>query len=236
MEVPMYGVSKSLAAAVLQRPMMRQPFPAPLSEAEDEDEYMEESTEGDAFSAYTTVHVEVNIGQGMAPGQEILNYAASYGATPRIGTELASYPYGQTPQTVSYPAPEPATPAKKAKKKKEKAVEKIAGDYTSLVVDCTGLALRPAMSPVIKNEQGDAIYGASNLDYDLVSTKGMAAYWRDLDVSGLARAGAKPLIVKCAALSDNNVNPVLTVADANCVLRENEQSHFLDNLNVIFVR
>ena len=50
------------------------------------------------------------------------------------------------------------------------------------------------------------------------------------------RAGAKPLVVKCGSLVGNGVNPVLSLADSNRVLLENEQSHFLDNMNVILVK
>ena len=40
------------------------------------------------------------------------------------------------------------------------------GGYTGVIIDCTGLGLRPAMSPVIKAENGQPIYGYKNLDVD----------------------------------------------------------------------
>lgn len=219
MEVPMFGNSNSLAAAVLQRPAMRQPFPAPSPE-EDENEM---------FPAYTSsVHMDIRIDTNMP------DYT---GNGSRISYAATNFPNNQISRTPSYPAmQQPQYSKETSRGKSSRQHEPITGDYTSLVVDCTGFDLCPAMSPVIKNEKGEAIYGVNNLDYDLVSTRGMTAYWRGLDVSGVARAGSKPLVVKCVSLSDNNINPVLTVADANRVLLENEQSHFLDKLNVILIR
>ena len=62
-----------------------------------------------------------------------------------------------------------------------------AGGYTGLIVDCRGLNLNPAMSPVIKNTSGTKIYGYKNLDSKKVIHNGMAGYARD--VSGAGRAG-----------------------------------------------
>ena len=111
---------------------------------------------------------------------------------------------------------------------------KAAGGYTGLVVDCSGLALNPVMSPVIKNAGGEAIYGYKNLDYQKVTAYGMAAYTRN--TSTISRAGSNPLIVKAMSLENHNSYPVLAVADANRVLVENQASHFLDNCSVVFVR
>ena len=109
-----------------------------------------------------------------------------------------------------------------------------AGGYTGLVVDCRGLNLTPAMSPVIKNTSGPKIYGYKNLDSKKVIHNGMAGYARDL--SAATRAGNRPLVVKAVSLDNHNFNPVLSVEDANRVLAENEVSHFLENCAVVFLR
>ena len=108
------------------------------------------------------------------------------------------------------------------------------GNYTGLVVDCRGLGmLNPVMSPVIKKVGGQKIYGHKNLDYDRIIREGMASYAQDM--SQAARAGSNPLVVKAVALDDLNANPVLSEADADLVLYENGQSHFLDNIAVVFL-
>ena len=108
------------------------------------------------------------------------------------------------------------------------------GNYTGLIVDCRGLGLKPVMSPVIKNANLESIYGYKNLDYDKVVSNGMAGYAYDLN--GASRAGSHPLIVKAQSLVGNYANPVISVADANKVLVENQATHFLDNTNVVFLR
>ena len=109
-----------------------------------------------------------------------------------------------------------------------------AGGYTGLIVDCRGLnTINPVMSPVIKNARGQKIYGHKNLDYDRIIVEGMASYAQDMNQA--SRAGSNPLIVKAVALEDLNANPVLSVEDADMVLYENGQSHFLDNTAVVFL-
>ena len=108
------------------------------------------------------------------------------------------------------------------------------GGFTGLVVDCRGLNLKAVMSPVIKNVNGQAIYGHKNIDADYVIQNGMASYTNDIYLA--SRAGANPLVVKAVALNDHNSTPVLSVADANRVLIENKVSGFLDKTKVVFVR
>jgi hypothetical protein len=109
-----------------------------------------------------------------------------------------------------------------------------AGSYTGLVVDCSGLGLRPVMSPVIYTDGGVPVYGHKNLDSKKVIANGMASYTTS-DVGNMARAGANPFIVKAVAL-DRGANPVISTNDAQRVLAENNMTHFLDNCAVVFVR
>lgn len=108
------------------------------------------------------------------------------------------------------------------------------GGYTGLIVDCRGLGLKPVMSPVIKNANGEPIYGYKNLDSATVIANGMASY--TTDPAKATRAGSNPLVVKAVGLDNHNGNPILSVADANRVLIENGATGFLDRTNVVFVR
>lgn len=105
---------------------------------------------------------------------------------------------------------------------------------TGLIVDCRGLNLKPVMSPVIKNADGDAIYGHTNLDPAHVIANGMASYTSDMS-DGTTRAGSNPLTVKAVSLENHNGYPVISTADANRVLIENKTSGFLENSRVVFV-
>lgn len=108
------------------------------------------------------------------------------------------------------------------------------GNVTGLIVDCRGLGLSPVMSPVIKNQNGTPIYGHKNLDSRYVIANGMVSYASDM--GNVARAGSNPLLVRAISLDNHNSNPVLSVADANLVLMENDVTGFLDKTNVVFIR
>ena len=107
------------------------------------------------------------------------------------------------------------------------------GGYTGVIIDCTGLGLRPAMSPVIKAENGQPIYGYKNLDVDKVVQNGMASYAHS--EAEATRAGANPLRLRAVSV-DRSANPVLSAGDANRLLLENSASGFLDATNVVFIR
>ena len=108
------------------------------------------------------------------------------------------------------------------------------GTYTGIIVDCTGLGLRSAMSPVIKTTAGEKIYGYKNLDSKKVIKNGMAGYSNGYG-GNVSRAGSNPLVVKAVGV-DHYFNPVINVADAKIVLEENEYTHFLDNCAVVFIK
>ena len=113
----------------------------------------------------------------------------------------------------------------------------INNNYTGLIVDCSGMDVNCVMSPVIKNANGQAIYGHQNLDYDKIIVNGMASYADAAnDQISLNRAGNNPLIVKAVRLSDLNANPVVSVADADKILAANSHDKFLDNCAVVFVK
>ena len=108
------------------------------------------------------------------------------------------------------------------------------GTYTGIIVDCTGLGLRSAMSPVIKTTAGEKIYGYKNLDSKKVIKNGMAGYASSIS-GNVSRAGSNPLIVRAVGV-DHYFNPVVNVADAKIILEENGYTHFLDNCAVVFIK
>ena len=110
----------------------------------------------------------------------------------------------------------------------------VAPQYTGLIVNCSGLGLSPVMSPVIRNDKGQPIYGYKNLDYDKVIAYGMADYTRD--INNHSRAGSNPLVVMAVSVENHNAYPVVTISDADSILIANQGAHFLDNTAVVFVR
>ena len=106
-------------------------------------------------------------------------------------------------------------------------------EYTGLIVDCSGLGLKPVMSPVIKNENGTAIYSYKNLDYDKVVQCGVASYAKS--IADQTRVGSNPLIVKATKLDDFNSNPIIKVSDSDLVLLANKATKFLLKCAVAFL-
>lgn len=110
-------------------------------------------------------------------------------------------------------------------------------NYTGLIIDCSGMNINCVMSPVIKNANGQAIYGHQNLDYDKIIVNGMASYAdQAYDQISRARAGNNPLVIKATSLADLNANPVVSVADADKILAANQHDKFLENCAVVFVK
>ena len=209
MEVGIFGVSNSVAQAVLTKPPVQEPFPQPVASVA-------------PAAPVVSVNVSVNANVGTV--------APALPPTPTVSVPaVAAPPVSQAPAVPapvapSVQAPQPAVPSSQA----------AIGGFTGLVVDCRGLGLKPVMSPVIKNAEGTPIYGYKNLDYDRVVSEGMAAYTSNPEK--LTRAGSNPLVVKAVSLDNHNGNPVISVADANRVLMENGKSGFLENLKVVFLR
>ena len=114
----------------------------------------------------------------------------------------------------------------------------VGGKYTGLVVDCSGMGLESVMSPVIKNDNNQPIYGYKNLDIDKVIEYGMASYAESAnDSTSRSRAGNNPLIVKAVNV-DGIIkgNPVVSVADSDKILIANQSDEFLDDCKVVFVK
>lgn len=106
--------------------------------------------------------------------------------------------------------------------------------YSGVIVDCRGLGLQTAASPVIKTESGKIIYGDKDLDFDKINEIGMALYATTMQES-VSRAGTSPLIVRAVAIDKMKSNPVLSNADAARVVEANKISGFFKELNVVFL-
>ena len=230
MQLQMFGGNNPLAAAVLERPTYQEPFPEP-----------DESVASYENTAIATVNVDVNIG-GQTSGRQ--STASMLLMAPNKSTAFTYDNLSRQPNLQSLAADSTDTSNDSFGNVEHLRIDtasvaenpqSVSGNtYTGLIVDCRGLGLNAAMSPVVKNEKGVPVYGHKNLDYDLVISKGMVSYTTDIDNHD--RAGSRPLVVKAKSLQNFNGNPVISVKDANRVLIENKKSGFLDNMNVVFVK
>ena len=164
-----------------------------------------------------------------------------YHATVRVPVfgshSIASAVLPKNEKIEAFPKPQAkvVTAAENVKESHDTVV--LVGGYTGVIIDCRGLGLTTAMSPVIKTDKGEKVYGYKNLNSDVVISKGMASYAKST-TENVSRAGAKPLIIKAVNVDGygSPCNPVISTMDANRMLAENANSHFLDKCAVVFVR
>ena len=106
--------------------------------------------------------------------------------------------------------------------------------YSGVIVDCRGLGLQTAASPVIKTESGKIIYGDKDLDFDKINEIGMAAYATSIEDS-TGRVGMQPLIIRAVSVDQMKSNPVLKDMDAEKIVIANAINDFLKDLKVVFL-
>ena len=232
MQLPMYGGGNCLAGAIMPRGS-KQAFPVPSA--------LHAPTPPAALSVNNIVPppaVPQYAPQPAAPQYAPQPAAPQYApqpAAPQYAPQPVAPQYAPQPAAPQY-APQPAAPQYAPQPVPSSAAPapagQAAGGYTGLVIDCSEMGLKPAMSPVIYNDEGTPIYGYKNLDSATVINRGMAGYARSVEEA--SRAGAHPLVV--SAVSINGANPVIATADANRILIENGATHFLDQAAVVFIR
>ncbi len=114
--------------------------------------------------------------------------------------------------------------------------------YSGVIIDASGMDLKPTFSPAVYDVNGRAIYGIKNIDPDLAISKGMAGYARSVQAAhSLARAGSNPLVVKAVetkggANNVNKVNVVVSAEDGDRILLANQKSGMLDQCAIVLVQ
>ncbi|MBR2774222.1 MAG: LPP20 family lipoprotein [Selenomonadaceae bacterium] len=236
MQVPLFGVSNSLAGAVLERPTAVEPFPNPVVEVAPSSLPYTSATPIKKRLEVTKVTVEEE-SYIPAPTTPTTPYRPplSRMSIPSLDTIIlqkmqSSISMPEPTYQTAYNTPTTSQPVRKSVTEYASMAE---GNYTGLIVDCRGLELQPVMSPVIMNSNGTKIYGHKNLDIDRVISEGMADYIDDTE--HVDRAGTNPLVVKAVGVQNFNSNPVLAVPDSNRVLIENYATKFLKDLKVVFI-
>ena len=111
------------------------------------------------------------------------------------------------------------------------------GAITGLIIDCTGLGIRPAMSPQILYQNGGIVYGPSNYTREYAVKNGVAGYAKGLD-AGKAddRVKGNPLVIKAVAVSgSNNVDVVIGNSDIMRIRSANSSYGILKDCRVLIV-
>ncbi len=106
--------------------------------------------------------------------------------------------------------------------------------YTGLIIDATGIELKPAMSPKIIVEDGKEIYARESASQEHSVKQGLVGYAKSIDdAKNLKRVGEVPLIVRAIdAKGSYKTNPVISKQDAKKISHSKD---IFNNCAVAFV-
>ena len=111
------------------------------------------------------------------------------------------------------------------------------GGVTGIIIDGTGLGLRPAMSPRILNQGGSVVYGPGQYSRDYAAANGVAGYAKSLDqAKNDTRVQGNPLIIRAASTSGStSADVIISNADAGKLAVADGAGGLLKNCRVMFV-
>ena len=111
------------------------------------------------------------------------------------------------------------------------------GAITGLIIACTGLGVRPAMSPQILDQNGGIVYGPSNYTREYAIKNGVAGYAKGLDAGKEDdRVKGNPLVIKAVAASgSNNVDVIIGNSDIMRIRSANSSYGILKDCRVLIV-
>ena len=111
------------------------------------------------------------------------------------------------------------------------------GGVTGIIIDGTGLGLRPAMSPRILNQGGSVVYGPGQYSRDYAAANGVAGYAKSLDqAKSDTRVQGNPLVIRAASASgSSSADVIISNADAGKLSVADGAAGLLKNCRVMFV-
>jgi hypothetical protein len=111
------------------------------------------------------------------------------------------------------------------------------GGVTGIIIDGTGLGLRPAMSPRILNQGGSVVYGPGQYSRDYAATNGVVGYAKSLDqAKSDTRVQGNPLIIRGASTSGStSADVIISNTDAGKLAVADGAAGLLKNCRVMIV-
>ena len=108
---------------------------------------------------------------------------------------------------------------------------------TGIVVDAREIQARPAMLPIIFDEDGKEVYGSAYVNLEYAVKEGMSGYSRDLSAAkSNQRVKGNPLTVRALKTSGPGKSDIIiSNADARQIRISAEKTSFLNQCKVIIV-
>ncbi len=108
---------------------------------------------------------------------------------------------------------------------------------TGIIIDATGLGLRPAMSPRILDQNGSILYGPGSYDRNYAVTNGVVGYTKTVTQAKKDnRVQGNPLILRGASASGTAMTDIIiSNQDASKLITADRSGNLLKNCRVMFV-
>jgi hypothetical protein len=115
--------------------------------------------------------------------------------------------------------------------------ENVPGNYTSIVIDCRSIDLKPALFPRVKNDRNEEVYSFSFAQPELVGENGLVLVLSDIqDVYVNPRVGYNPLRISAIGVSGRNkTDPIISQFDAVKLHGSKNALELMTKCRVIFV-
>jgi len=111
------------------------------------------------------------------------------------------------------------------------------GGVTGIIIDGSGLGLRPAMSPRILNQSGTVLYGPGQYDRDYAAANGVVGYAKTLgQAKADTRVQGNPLVLRGASASGTaKTDVIISNADASKLVSAGRSAGLLQDCRIMFV-
>ena len=111
------------------------------------------------------------------------------------------------------------------------------GGVTGIIIDGSGLGLRPAMSPRILNQSGTVLYGPGQYDRDYAAANGVVGYAKTLgQAKEDTRVQGNPLVLRGASASGTaKTDVIISNADAGKLVSAGRSAGLLQDCRIMFV-
>jgi hypothetical protein len=111
------------------------------------------------------------------------------------------------------------------------------GGVTGIIIDGSGLGLRPAMSPRILNQEGSEVYGPGQYSRDYAASSGVVGYAKTIDkAKSDPRVQGNPLVIRGSSVSGSSAaDMVISNVDAGKIIRADGNAGLFGSCRVMFV-
>ena len=116
-------------------------------------------------------------------------------------------------------------------------IAKASGGVTGIIIDGSGLGLRPAMAPRIVNQSGSVVYGPGQYSRDYAASNGVVGYAKTMEQAKKdPRVQGNPIVIRASSTSGaSSADVVVSNADAGKIARVDGTAGLLSSCRVMFL-